>query len=76
LLGFINDPEERRLDDIDYRRHKWEVDIRYERGVKAREVRKRHKSFNDEILRELYDDFDGGKWSAASSDVSWISYPP
>jgi hypothetical protein len=75
-LSFINDAEEKRLDEVDYRRHKWEVDIRYERGVKDRVVRKRHQSFNDEILRELYDDFDRDRWSAASSDVSWISYPP
>lgn len=75
-MANINDIEEKRLDEIDYKRHQWEVNIRFERKKDDRKVPKTHKSFNDEVLRELYDDFGENKWSDASSDVSWISYPP
>lgn len=35
---------------------------------------KLHQSFDEDVLREMYDDF--GVNSDYESELSWISYPP
>ena len=73
-LENITDEREIGWDKVDYERHKIDVDDRFEyfRG-KARK-KMSTKSCDDEIFREMYDDFGAG-WSS-ESDVSWISFPP
>lgn len=58
-LDNITCEEEKRLDAIDYRRHKQEVESRFTRNHEAKKRRLTHKSCDDEVFRELYDNFGG-----------------
>jgi hypothetical protein len=59
-LDNILDLEEIRLDQIDYKRHNIEVKMDIEKRLNAKKKKVLYKSFDDQILRELYDDFGNG----------------
>jgi hypothetical protein len=73
-LENITDDVEIDWDVVDYDRHKIEVEGRKEFYEEKAKKRVTHKSCDDEIFREIYDDFGAG-WSS-ESDVSFISFPP
>jgi hypothetical protein len=74
-LAHIEDPEEKRLDKIDHARHLEDTKCKLEQAKKKKDTRKhRHKSFDDELLREMYDDFRDRDHDSSGSEC--YSFPP
>lgn len=74
-MNKVTEKDEERLDEIDRKRHFEEVDKIFKKKQKAEKWAITHRSFDDEVLRELHDDMTGNS-VLEEDNISWISYPP